>query len=102
MFAFYSSILKRMGDRNGRRRVYLNFQFRQGWHGQFLEADLKTSLPRKLNLDTSDKLIGLVERGGGLPDLASRQALDLAIATGRGGVFLNLTQEQYERLRHPR
>jgi hypothetical protein len=91
-----------MGDRDGPRRVYLYFQFRQGWHCQFLETDLKTSLPRKLNLATSDKLIGLVERGGGLPDLASRQALDQAIAKGRGGVFLNLTQKQYEQLRHPR
>jgi len=58
--------------------------------------------PRKLNLATSDKLIGLVERGGGLPDLASRQAIDQAIAKGRGGIFLNLTQKQYEQLRHPR
>jgi hypothetical protein len=88
-----------MGDRNDRRRVYLYFQFRQGWQCQFLEADLKTSLPRKPVLADSEKLIGLVERGGGLPDLASRQALDQAIAKGRGGVFLDLTPEQYARLR---
>jgi hypothetical protein len=50
-------------------------------------------------LTDSDTLIGLVERGGGLPDLASRQALDQAIAKGRGGIFLDLTPEQYERLR---
>lgn len=42
-----------MGDRDGQRRVYLYFQFRQGWHCQFLETDLKTYLPRKLNLATS-------------------------------------------------
>ena len=91
-----------MGGRNGRRRVYLYFQFRQEWQCQFLEADLKTSLPRKPVLADSEKLIGLVERGGGLPDLASRQALDQAIAKGRGGVFLDLTPEQYERLRQSR
>jgi hypothetical protein len=93
-------MLKRMGDRNGRHRVYLYFQFRQGWQCQFLEPDLKTSLPRKPVLADSEKLIGLVERGSGLPDLASRQALDQAIAKGRGGVFLELTPEQYARLQH--
>jgi hypothetical protein len=91
-----------MADRHDRRRVYLYFQFRQGWHCQFLEADLKTSLPRKPVLADSEMLIGLVERGGGLPDLASRQALDQAIAKGRGGVFLDLTPEQYARLRQRR
>jgi len=91
-----------MANRNDRHRVYLFFQFRNGWRCQFLEPDLKTSLPRKPILTDSETLIGLVERGGGLPDLASRQALDQAIDKGRGGVFLNLTQEQYERLRHSR
>ena len=91
-----------MGDRNGRRRVYLYFQFRQGWQCQFLEPDLKTSLPRKPVLADSEKLIGLVERGGGLPDLASRHALDQAIAKGRGGIFLNLTPDQYAQLRQRR
>ncbi|MDE3148852.1 MAG: hypothetical protein KGL37_05225 [Acidobacteriota bacterium] len=75
------------------------FQFRQGWQCQFPESHLKTSLPSKPVLADSEKLIGLIERGGGLPDLASRQALDQAIAKGRGGVFLDLTPEQYGQLR---
>ena len=98
LFAYNES----MADRNERHRVYLFFQFRNGWQCQFLEPDLKTSLPRKPVLADSETLIGLVERGGGLPDLASRQALDQAIAKGRGGVFLELTREQYERLRQRR
>jgi hypothetical protein len=60
--------------------------------------DLKTSLPRKLNFASPGKVIELVNRGGGLPDQESRLMLDEAIATGRGGVFLNLTAEQYARL----
>lgn len=87
-----------MADRNDRRHVYLYFQFRQGWQCQFLEADLKTSLPRTVTFTSPAKLIELVERGGGLPDLASRQALEHAIANGRGGVFLHLRPEQYARL----
>jgi hypothetical protein len=43
-----------------------------GWQCQFLEPDLKTPLPRKPVLADSEKLIGLIERGGGLPYSASR------------------------------
>jgi hypothetical protein len=45
--------------------VYMNFMQRQGWYCQFLEADLKTSLPRKLNLDNPAKIIEMAEPGGG-------------------------------------
>ena len=31
---------------NDQHRVYMVFQDRHGWHCQFLEADLKTPLPR--------------------------------------------------------
>jgi hypothetical protein len=30
-------------------RVYMAFFQREGWYVQFLEADLKTPLPRKFN-----------------------------------------------------
>jgi hypothetical protein len=36
-----------------------------------------------------------------LSDLASRQALDQAVETGRGGVFLNRTAEQHAKLEAP-
>lgn len=98
----YSPTLDYMAYKNDRHRVYLYFQFVQGWHCQFLEADLKTSLPRTLTLASSDKLVELISRGGGLPDLASRQALDHGIAKGRGGVFLSLTPEQYAQLQQGR
>ena len=83
-----------------RRRVYLCFQFRNGWQCQFLEKDLKTSLPRRLHFASSDKVAELVARGGGLTNQESRLMLDQAIATGRGGVFLSLTVEQHARLRN--
>ena len=77
----------------------MSFQCRCGWQCQFLEQDLKTPLPRKLRFASPDKVVELVERGGGLSNLESRQALDQAIGIGRGGVFLNLTEEQYARLK---
>ena len=85
-----------------RRRVYLYFQFSNGWQCQFLEADLKTSLPRKPHFTSADKVIELLERGGGLTDQESRLMLDQAITTGRGGVLLSLTEEQYAKLKNLR
>ena len=73
-----------------RRRVYLYFQCRNGWHCQFLEADLKTSLPRRLHFASSDKIIELVQRGGGIADQEGRLMLNQAIETGRGGVYSSI------------
>ena len=88
-----------MANQDPRRRVYMSFQCRYGWHCQFLEQDLKTPLPRTLHFASPDKVVELVERGGGLSNLESRQALNQAIEIGRGGVFLSLTAEQYARLK---
>lgn len=88
--------------RNGCRRVYMYFMLRDGWHCQFLEADLKTPLPRKLNLNSSQKVIETAERGGYNMNLEGRQALDHGIENGRGGVWLLLTEEQYQKLKVPR
>ena len=43
----------------------MSFQCRDGWHCQFLDEDLKTPLPSKLHFASSDKVVELVERGGG-------------------------------------
>ena len=58
-----------MTSQDPRHRVYMSFQCRNGWHCQFLEQDLKTPLPRKLHFASRDKVIELVERGGGLSNL---------------------------------
>jgi hypothetical protein len=79
--------------------VYLSFQDRHGWQCQFLEADLQTPLPKRLHFASSDKLVELVERGGGITDQESRLMLEQGISMGRGGVFLRLTEEQYATLR---
>lgn len=83
-----------------RHRVYLSFQLRDGWRCQFLETDLKTSLPRKLHFASSDKLIQLIERAGGFTDQDARSMVNHGIEMGRGGIFLKLTEEQYAKLKH--
>jgi hypothetical protein len=86
-----------------RRRAYMHFMNAQGgWQCQFLEEDLKTPLPKKLTLQTSDKIMELAERGGAAMNLEGRQVIQHGIAAERGGVWLKLTGEQYERLKGTR
>jgi hypothetical protein len=89
----------RMANPTGRHRVYMSFQDRHGWHCQFLEEDLKTALPRRMHFSSSDKIIELVERGGGFTDQESRLMVNHGISIGRGGVFLHLTEVQYAKLK---
>jgi hypothetical protein len=71
----------------------------QGWYCQFLEADLKTPLPRTLTFSSPDKILQLAEHAGALKDLAARQAIEHGIEKGRGGVYLTPTREQYAKLK---
>ncbi len=80
-------------------RVYLLFQCRNGWHCQFLEVDLKTSLPGKLHFASSQKIIELVEHAWGFTDQDARSMVNQGIEMGRDLIFLNLTDEQYAALR---
>ncbi len=75
------------------------YMFRDGWYCQFLEADLKTALPRRFTFATPEKVVALAERGRGLKDLSTKQALEHGIGMGRGGIHLHLTLEQYNKLK---
>jgi hypothetical protein len=88
-----------MGLDGTTRRVYMTFFLRNGWYCQFLEPDLKTPLPRTFTFATSDKIEELIRRGAGMRDLADQQAVEHGIGMGRGGVYLNLTEEQYGMLK---
>jgi hypothetical protein len=80
--------------------VYLHFMSTStGWHCQFLEADLKTSLPCTLHFRSAEKIRELARRGEAWGNLESKQALEHAIEQGRGGLYLKLTTEQYARLK---
>lgn len=83
-------------------RVYMSFQTQSGWLCQFLEEDLKTPIPVRLNLVREERLFEIAERGGYRLNLEGRQAMLRAIDMGRGGIWLDLTEEQYRRLRRER
>jgi hypothetical protein len=63
-----------------------------------MEEDLRTQAARPRTFTNSDNMVEMIRRGNGLRDLASKQAVEHAIMTGRGNVDLLLTPKQYERL----
>ena len=86
-------------ERAPRRRVLMNYMLRDGWRCSFLEEDLKTTLPRKLTFRDPNNIIELAERCDAFKNLEERQALDHGIEIGRGGIWLDLTAEQYAKLK---
>ena len=68
---------------------------------QFLEEDLKTPLPRRLQFKGPEKIRAIVDKVGNFADLQDRQALDYGLEIGRGGVWLVLTEKQYMQLKTP-
>jgi len=86
-------------ERTKLRRVYMHFMLRDGWYCQFLEEDLKTSLPRKFTFADVSKVRELAEKGKAFANLEARHAFNQGVEVGRGGIFLNLTEEQYAKLK---
>jgi hypothetical protein len=80
-------------------QVYMHFFLRSGWQVQFLEPDLKTPLPRELTFADPEKIRELARRGEAWGTFEARRMLEQAIDTGRGGVYLKLTPNQYARLK---
>ena len=86
----------------GRRRVYMSFMPRlDRWYCHFLEQDLQTPLPKKLHFKSHEKIREIAERGGCNLNLEARQSLEHGIEIGRGGIWLELSEEKYHKLRRP-
>ncbi len=68
-----------------------------GWHCSFHEMGRRKVL-RRLTFRDSAKVYETTLRGNARSDKAAREALDLAIEIGRGGIWLRLTNEQYRAL----
>ena len=79
-------------------RIYMGFMQREGWNVYFMLPDLQTHLPRKLTFSDPQKIVKMAKRGGMETNLESKAALEHGLATGRGGCWLQLTVEQYDRL----
>jgi hypothetical protein len=71
----------------------------EGLRCQFLEEGLKTSQPREITLEDPVKHFEIAVRGSYRLNLEGRQAIAHGIETGRGGIWLELTEAQYAKLK---
>ena len=90
---------KRCAKCGGKHRIYMYFFERKGWYCQFLEEDCRTPLFKKLNFKHPDKIIELAMRGGAASNLEGCQTIDHAIRNSRGGIWLELSEDQYQKLK---
>ena len=81
------------------RRVYMLFNFGKDWQVSFLEADLTFSPLKALTLVDPEDIRDLARRGQALETSLARALFDYSIGSGRGGIYLQLTPEQYSTLR---
>ena len=79
----------------------MQFVLMKGWLCHFLEADLETPLPRKVTVRDQKKLFEMAERSGVHLNPAGLYSIQKAIEEGRGGIWLELTEEQYAKLKRP-
>ncbi|SEB40382.1 hypothetical protein [Terriglobus roseus] len=80
-------------------RVHMRFlRQSEDWLIRFTDLTGKEQL-RDLTFRDPDKIEHMVERAGGLRDLAGKQALEMGIRTGVGGIELKLNEEQYRKLK---
>jgi len=77
----------------------MHFILRKDWLCQFLEEDLKTALPKTIRFSDDKKIWEMAKRGGFTLNIAGRQELEEAIRKGVGGIWIDLTPEQYAKLR---
>src|SRR5450631_1827629 len=82
-------------------RVYMSFVRQAGgvWLCRFHKDDLaKTPISKLFFFRDVAKIVEIVRRGRGITGMESRQALDKAVALGRGGIFLKLDANQLQAL----
>jgi hypothetical protein len=79
--------------------VYMTLFVRQGWQVQFLEADLRTPLSKKMTFNDPEKIRELARKGEAWGDSESWSELEHSIENGRG-LYLLLTPDQYAKLKH--
>jgi hypothetical protein len=77
--------------------VYVAFERKVSWHVVFSDGQTQKRLCTVVFQD-EQKLYELAKRGGALTNLEAKQAIELGIASGKGGLFLQLSPDQYAKL----
>jgi hypothetical protein len=81
-------------------KVLMSFTYRKGWHICFFDCDrLRSQLPRLAFCNSDEAMVEFSRRTGAPKTLEDRNIFDMLIQRGSGEVILDLTDEQYDKLR---
>lgn len=81
-------------------RVLMSFTIRKGWHVCFFEGNRnRWQLPRLAFFNSDEAMIEFTRRAGGPKTLEDRNILTMIMERGFGEITLELTDEQYDKLR---
>ena len=82
-------------SKKNRHLVFMSFIRENGWRCSFCNAD-GTPISRQIVFGCADKVLETARRGNGIANEIDRICLQQEVATGKGGVWLKLTEEQYK------
>jgi hypothetical protein len=84
-----------------KRRVLMTFSFGNGfWLVVFWDNDrMRTPLPRKARFATDEAMVEFIRRAGYSMNLENKNILAMMIERKSGEINLELTDEQYDKLR---
>jgi hypothetical protein len=84
-----------------KHRVLITFNYGKGaWWVVFWESDrMRNPLPRRARFTTDEAMVEFTRRAGGPKTLEDRNILAMMIQNKSGEITLELTDEQYSKLR---
>jgi hypothetical protein len=83
-------------------KVLMSFTYRKGWHVCFFDADRdRRQLPRLAFFRTDEAMVEFTRRASHCRTLEDKNILEMMIQRGCGEIILDLTDDQYQKLRQP-
>jgi hypothetical protein len=83
-----------------RHKILMSFRYWSAWDVIFFDTDrMRTALPRKARFATDEAMIEFTRRAGGTKTLEEPNILAMMMQKKSGEITLELTGEQYDKLR---
>jgi hypothetical protein len=85
-----------------KHRVLMSFTYRKGWHVCFFDSDRnRRQLPRLAFFNSDEAMVEFTRRASGPNTLEDRNIFDMMIRRSFGEIILELSDEQYAKLKQP-
>jgi hypothetical protein len=83
-----------------KHRVLMSLRYWNAWDVIFFDTDrMRTALPRRARFNSDEAMTEFVRRAGGPKTLEDKNILAMMMQKKSGEITLELTDEQYEKLR---